>query len=582
MARRPAAGWWSGVVGLGGLLLAPALAHAAVSGTVRSAGSGAPIAGAIVAVQASGKPVFTDAQGRYTLAAASAGARITAGAKGYYTAGQDAAGASLDFALEAVPHDPSAPVEFLDPEACNGCHATQVKEWKASRMAHAGRNTWVEDLYAGTATPGGMGGFVYRRDSVHATHSPSSECASCHQPEAWVAQPNVPLRSVTESHPTVEHGVSCLTCHLIAHVDESRPNDPGMLARTVTVNRGTVVRYGTLGDVDFQADGRMRGSYQPQLSSVVCGVCHQDANDPKETGAFDGPISEPTYLEWLGSPYGDPKSERYSSCMECHSRPSDAKSASSLQVTAERPAGQIRSHHFEGTTPEYLERAMQLALTTSVSGGVLEVKVALTNVGAGHHVPTGVTIRNMILLVEAVGPKGPLQHLGQETVSELGGVGKPEEGYYAGLPGKLYANVNEDASGNGPTLFTEAVRIRADNRIAALATDTTTYPFKLEGKGPVQVRARLLYRRAWRQLIDQKGWTKDGRGEKLADLEAPHYGHLMASAEATVTPPSPPSASAGGGGCASAGPSTAGAASGAVGLALALITLARSRRRRGR
>ena len=32
-------------------------------------------------------------------------------------------------------------------------------------MATAGVNAWVHDVYNGTATPGGNGGFVYMRDS---------------------------------------------------------------------------------------------------------------------------------------------------------------------------------------------------------------------------------------------------------------------------------------------------------------------------------------------------------------------------------------------------------------------------------
>ncbi len=44
-------------------------------------------------------------------------------------------------------------------------------------MAHTGKNSWVLDLYSGSGTPGGMGGFVYTRDSVYASSNPASECA---------------------------------------------------------------------------------------------------------------------------------------------------------------------------------------------------------------------------------------------------------------------------------------------------------------------------------------------------------------------------------------------------------------------
>lgn len=573
---REARRWMTGALAL----LTPSSAAADLVGVVRDASSGRAIGGAIVRVQASGAPVFTDAEGRYELPVNASGARVAAGAKGYFSMGLDARpGAPVDFALEPVPHDPARPVELADPAACVGCHAAQVADWRTSAMAHAGRNTWVEDLYMGTGTRGGAGGFVYTRDSVHAGKNPASECASCHQPESWIAAPFSPLRAIGDPHPSVERGVSCLTCHLVAHVDESRPNDPGIYPGTVQMNRGSIVRYGVLGDVDFDAEGRMRASYQPQLPSAVCGACHQDANDPGGSGKFDGPISEPTYLEWLESPYGDPASPRHSTCMECHSEPSHATSASSLQVTAPRPPGQVRTHRFDGTTPGYLERAVSMALETKILDGVLEVSVALTNHGAGHHVPTGVTIRNAILLVEASRAGGPLEHLGAERVSELGGVGPPERGYFAGLPGKLYAKVNETAAGDGPTLFTEAARIRSDTRIPALATDRTIYPFRLEGTEPVRVRARLIYRRAWRHLVDAKGWSEDGHGRPLADLQAPHFGHLMASAEATVTPRAPDDAPTPSAARTSSGCSSGGRPEGA-GTFAALLALAASRRRR--
>ena len=47
----------------------------------------------------------------------------------------------------------------------------------------------------------------------------------------------------------------------------------------------------------------------------------------------------------------------------------------------------------------------------------------------------------------------------------------------------------------------------SDNRIAAGATDRSTYTFAApaEGKGTVDVK--LLFRRAFKQLADEKGWS---------------------------------------------------------------------------
>ena len=90
-------------------------------------------------------------------------------------------------------------------------------------------------------------------------------------------------------------------------------------------------------------------------------------------------------------------------------------------------------------------------------------------------------------------------------------------------------------AGGSPTFFTEAVDIVDDNRIPALATDTTEYSFALPAEsGDIEVRARVIYRRSWRALVDGKSWQYDGHGNPLEDIAPPHFGHLMASAEQTL------------------------------------------------
>ena len=43
----------------------------------------------------------------------------------------------------------------------------------------------------------------------------------------------------------------------------------------------------------------------------------------------------------------------------------------------------------------------------------------------------------------------------------------------------------------------------------------------------MDVRVRLIYRRADRATVDSKSWTTDGHGNPLEDIQAPHFGHLM-------------------------------------------------------
>lgn len=543
-------------------LLAPRVAAAQVSGTVVEAETLEPMPGVRVSVQASDDETVTDADGAFELPLATGDVVVVAAAQGYFYAGLPATAplSGLELALEPVPEADDPDYTFPSPAACSTCHPAQYAQWQESPMAQAGSNRWVYDTYDGSGTPGGMGGFVYTRDSVHAPDNPASECRSCHQPEPWINDLGSALEPIDALSSESLHGISCVVCHQTAAIDETKPSFPGMWPGVVSFRRpfsAAPVMFGALGDVDFTSPGVMRASYQPQLPSAVCAACHQDSNDPDQDGDFeepDGVISEPTYLEWLASPYADPESPSYATCAGCHMPVVDNPSACVVLPEIDRPLGDIREHTFRGTSPDFLEQAVTLSLETSATPGELTAVVTIDNDKTGHHVPTGVTIRNAILVVEATlaADGSPLTFTGEQRVHELGGVGDPAEGYFAGLPGKLYAKLNHDQNGEGPTFFTDATGITFDTRIPALEQDVTSYTFAVPEGGEVEVRARLVYRRSWRALVDAKGWTSDGHDQPLADLEPPYFGHLMGAAEASLVV-DPPSDGGGGGGGGSEG-----------------------------
>ncbi|MCC6645971.1 MAG: carboxypeptidase regulatory-like domain-containing protein [Polyangiaceae bacterium] len=509
--------------------LSPAGAQGA-EGRVVDGESGAPIGGAIVRVQATPAVTFTDREGRFSLEVPGGGRRLVAGAVGYYYQGVELpAEEPIELGLSRVPYDASAPVSLPDPKECAACHPDQFASWENSPMAHGGRNQWVADVFDGTGTPGGSRGFVYTRDSVLAKKSPASECAACHTPERWLASPGSAMPAFADASVPEQRGVSCMVCHQIAEVHLDRTNFPGVHEGAVRMQRGGMVRYGVLGDVDYHSPGRMRASWQPQLRAEVCGACHQDSGDVHGDGTFRGPVSEPTFEEWRASPYADPASDRRATCVDCHTKPLDAPRASGVAAGPARPYGEVRSHSFVGTTAELLDAALSLELQAVARDGSLDVVVRVTNDGAGHHVPTGVTMRNVTLLVEASQEGRALDLTAGPRVERWAGEGDPSQGDWAGLPGRVFAKINEDAEGRGPVVFTEAVRIRLDTRIPALATDESRYRFQLPAAGPTRVTARLVYRRAWRELVKVKGWERDGHGGPLADVTPPAYGHVMAA-----------------------------------------------------
>lgn len=513
--------------------------YSQVSGFVRDQLSQTPIPDALVTLQTTNIQTTTDVDGSFTLINATGENLVIVSAKkGYYNSSVivNSPVSNAEILIEAVPQDDNPNYNFKDPNVCGTCHPDQLDQWTGSPMSRAGTNKWVYDTYNGTGTPGGMGGFVYTRDSFLAGTNPESECASCHQPEPWVKNPFTALEAIDSLSTGSLHGISCEVCHKIAHLDESKPNYPGIYPGVVTLTRpyaqSSQVEYGVLGDADFNLFSLMRPSYQPQMTAVICAACHQDKNDPDDDGEFEeenGVISEPTYLEWLDSPYSDPQSSNYATCVDCH-MPSYGATLVCSEINLPRDPNTIRGHRIEGTTPAFLENAVELNMSPQQSGNEVNVEITVTNNGTGHHVPTGVTIRNMILLVEAwtKNDSTPLNYIGNQAIHELGGIGDPAQGYYSGLAGKFFAKVNHDSSGSGPTFFTDATGIIFDNRIPALHTDTTQYVFELPQVGEEYViRARLIYRRSFRFLVDAKQWVNDGHDNPLEDILPPYYGHLM-------------------------------------------------------
>jgi len=113
------------------------------------------------------------------------------------------------------------------------------------------------------------------------------------------------------------------------------------------------------------------------------------------------------------------------------------------------------------------------------------------------------------LLVEVTDDAG--NQLGQTvgpTVPPWGGIGDPEAGHYGGLPGTAYAKVLEELwTEVAPTgAYWNPTRVVSDNRIAALEADTTSYRFTASTPGDVTVEVTLLFRRAFIELMEQKGW----------------------------------------------------------------------------
>ena len=123
--------------------------------------------------------------------------------------------------------------------------------------------------------------------------------------------------------------------------------------------------------------------------------------------------------------------------------------------------------------------------------------------------PTDSPLRHLILVVQASDADGTaLARIAGPLLPDWCGIGNPGAGCYAGLPGTAYAKVLQERwTGVTPTgAYWNPVTVASDNRIAAFAEDATSYVFAAPPAGAARVEVKLLFRRAYKDLMDIKGW----------------------------------------------------------------------------
>jgi len=527
--------------------LLPGSQRQEVHGIVRD--ENGPVAGAVVRWRGASQFALTDEDGRFSLAveAARADAQLTAWAPGYFIGGSDGAifAGPVELILRRHPTTDNPAYTFIspildldDPAACSHCHsdrsgamqgAMPVEEWLQDAHSGAALNPRFLSLYNGTRVDGSATGpaTTYRFDAAAGINVPVSpslaldsagpgyrldypdhegSCATCHVPLAALEAPYT--ADSNRAAGVAREGVTCDFCHKIQDV-RLRPDglpDPGLPGvLSIGFLRPAEGRQVFIGPLDDTPGDDIYSALQNK--SAFCAPCH--------AGQFWDVSIYNSFGEWLDSPYSDPESGQ--TCQDCHMPHSGAMTFVELPpgdptVVPPRDPQTLFSHRMPGAADQaLLEATATLEVIARRSGERLHVTVRVTNSGAGHHIPTDNPLRNMILLVEATGPDGrPLALIDGPTIPPWGGEGDPAEGYYAGLPGVLYAKVLADFyTGETPTYaYWRQTRLVSDNRIPALATDETAYNFALPGDaGAVTVSARLYLRRAFIELMDVKGWT---------------------------------------------------------------------------
>jgi len=479
--------------------------------------AGHPVAGARVRLQATSFSTLTSESGAFSLPAAPApSAQVIAAWKdGYFNAGEKLAAGRFEYrlVLKTIPAGDDPSYVWASPRApaggdatradvdkgpvCEKCHPAIVSEWEASAHSSSATNPLFLAVYEGKGAGGRpTGGPGYRVDFPHST----GNCAACHVPGLAV---NAPFGTDPSSARSAAAGVSCDVCHKVreAEIDDAGGR-PGVLSlRFARPAAGKDVFFGQLDDVTAGPD-----AFNPLYrESRYCAPCHH--------GTFWRVQAYSEFAEWAASSYAKRKIE----CQDCHMKLRGGARRFALEKEGGlvRDPATISSHVQYGLNDErFMKESVRVTTRAETIRGRVRVRVSVTNSGAGHHVPTGTPMRNMILLVEARDARGASLRLAKgERVPEWGGRGSSAIGDYAGLPGKGFAKILADLveypadpsqgrrfSRFEPAPYWRPAAVVSDTRIPAEATDESEYEFEVAdpGAAPVAVVARLVYRRTFR------------------------------------------------------------------------------------
>lgn len=321
---------------------------------------------------------------------------------------------------------------FTSSEKCGACHRDIHRGWQASIHAHALDDPVFQQALQ-TAGPelGGPGRQL---------------CLACHAPLAAVTGDRD-----LKNHLTWE-GVTCDFCHSIAEVTLG---DPRTAYRLIpgAVERGPIPNAGTEGH---------GVAFSPLFGdALLCAGCHEFR---PATGA---PVLT-TYSEWQNSPYA----AEGVTCQSCHM---GLARADVVDPKVKRMAASVVNLHEMpgGHSLDQLLSALRVNVETERTADSLVVRVVLTNVGAGHAMPTGFPSRHVVLEARVTTPSG-----------ELAGE-------------RVYARTILDAAGRPIVRDDEVMRTPSttvqDTRLAPRETRTERLSFPVPGAVSASVTVRLRY-----------------------------------------------------------------------------------------
>ncbi len=389
--------------------------------------------------------------------------------------------ASVSSAAEATGFGEHSSDEFTYESRCRQCHAIIYGDWEGTMHFNAYLDPfYLEEVKVASKDTDGL---------------VDEFCSRCHTP-IGVVSGEIPPIDGSGMTDISKLGVQCDFCHVVS-------DSAGIGNGSFIVSPGDT-KWGPFED----AHSAYHNSEYLELytKSEYCGMCHQVIHP------VNGLVIDDTYTTWKDSRYG----EEGVVCQDCHmtegitefeANPGRAGSGApkrdhiSLHEIVGGNAFMAEMMGAEDVAERSVER-LQHAATLEVTspdvasaGEDVTVEAAITNTGAGHNIPTGVSEIRQVWLEVIVTDAGGNEIYSAGTVDPEGRIESAKI---------IYNNVLGDIQGNPTESFWLADRVLEDNRIAPEETVTEQHSFTLpeDVSYPLTVRTSLNYRSASQELID--------------------------------------------------------------------------------
>lgn len=395
---------------------------------------------------------------------------------------------------------------FIDPVTCGGCHDTIYQQWQNSMHNLAQKDpVYLEFAH-------------YYLNQLKSEAKPDPDeleeaelCVKCHVPVGYISGfPKTVTQEIQQSEKIPDiarEGIQCDYCHSIIGARKLYnayfKYDPGNGNADPGIKRGPFK--------DSESSYHQTAYSKFHTDSKICGTCHDVRH------VTFGTKLETTYEEWAASSYNTGNPKTHVPCQGCHMyhRPGIPATGSTERPKNPGTAAfggpdreHIFTHYFVGGNSvvpekfgdsekskmavERLQHAAKLSIDTGdIKDNILRVRV--TNNGAGHKLPTGLTdVRQMWLEIIVKGSNGKILYTS----------GKADKKGYLPKNTILYHTVFGDGNGKPVENIAKAREILKDKRIkpGKTAVEKIILPASVSGK--VTISVRLLYRIASQEAVD--------------------------------------------------------------------------------